>query len=47
MRFRLPPETYDSEPPPVLGSWKNVYGFVLGWLTVLIGLFYFFTQYFA
>ena len=30
VKFRLPPETYDSEPPPVLGSWRNVYIFVLG-----------------
>ena len=32
MKFRLPPETYDAEPPPFLGSWRNVYLFVLFWL---------------
>ena len=47
VKFRLPPETYDSEPPPVLGSWRNVYIFVLGWLALLIVIFYFFTRYFA
>jgi hypothetical protein len=47
VKFRLPPETYDSERPPFLGSWRNVYIFVLGWLALLIVLFYFFTRYFA
>jgi hypothetical protein len=47
VKFRLPPETYDSEPPPILGSWRNVYIFVLGWLALLIVLFYLFTRYFA
>ncbi len=47
MRFRLPPEAYDSEPPPVLGSWRNVYILVLFWLVLLILLFYAFTRYFA
>jgi hypothetical protein len=47
VRFRLPPETYDSEPPPFLGEWRNVYAFVLGWLALLIGLFYAFTRFFA
>ena len=47
MKFRLPPETYDAEPPPVLGSWRNVYVFVIGWLAVLISLFWLFTRYFA
>jgi hypothetical protein len=43
----LPAETYDSEPPPVLGSWRTVYIFVLAWLALLIGIFYAFTRYFA
>ena len=47
MKFRLPPETYDSEPPPFMGSWRNVYIFVLAWLTFLIVVFYLFTRYFA
>ena len=44
--MRLPPEARDPEPPPILGSWGNVYAVVLGWLTFLIGLFYLFTRYF-
>jgi hypothetical protein len=47
MKFRLPPEAYDSEPPPILGSWRVLYAVVLGWLTVLIGIFYGFTRYFT
>jgi hypothetical protein len=47
MKFRLPPETYDSEPPPIMARWRNVYIFVLAWLGLLIGLFYAFTRYFA
>jgi hypothetical protein len=47
VKFRLPPETYDAEPPPFLGSWLNVYMFVLAWLALLIVLFWFFTRYFA
>jgi len=47
VKFRLPPEAYDSEPPPFLNSWLDVYLSVLGWLALLIALFYWFTQYFA
>ena len=47
MKFRLPPEAYDSEPPPILSTWGNVYIVVLLWLAVLILLFYAFTRYFA
>jgi hypothetical protein len=47
MRFRLPPEAYDSEPPPFGGTWLNVYLMVLAWLALLILLFYAFTRYFA
>ncbi len=31
----------------LLGTWRNVYIFVLGWLALLIVLFYAFTRYFA
>jgi len=47
MKFRLPAETYDSEPPPILGSWRNLYFVVLGWLAFMIGVCYAFTRYFA
>jgi hypothetical protein len=36
-----------DEPPPVLGSWPRVYAFVVGYLAVLISLFYLFTKHFA
>lgn len=36
-----------DEPPPVLGRWRNVYVFVLGYLAVVITLFWIFTRYFA
>lgn len=45
--MKLPPETHDNEPPPFLGTWLNVYLMVLGWLVVLILIFYAFTRYFA
>jgi len=32
-----------DEPPPVLGTWKRVYIFVLCELACVIGLFYWFT----
>jgi hypothetical protein len=32
------PELEDA--PPVLGSWRNVYGVVLGTLVVLVALFW-------
>jgi hypothetical protein len=50
MRFKLPPlpeSTFDPEPPPVLGSWRNIYIAALLWLAFLIVLFYAFTRYFA
>jgi hypothetical protein len=47
VRIKLPPESYDNEPPPILGSWRNMYLVVLGWLAFLILLFYAFTRYFA
>jgi hypothetical protein len=33
-----------DEPPPVLGSWRNVYIFVLTYMFVVIMLFYIFTR---
>ncbi|HYA16041.1 MAG TPA: hypothetical protein VEF06_01175 [Bryobacteraceae bacterium] len=47
MRLKLPIETYDTEPPPILGRWRNVYLVVLAWLAFLILLFYAFTRYFS
>ena len=32
-----------DEPPPFLGRWPNVYRFVIGYLAVVITLFYLFT----
>ena len=37
----------DKEPPPILGSWRNVNIVVLAWLTFLIAIFYAFTRYFS
>ena len=45
--MRLPVETHDSEPPPILGRWRNVNLAVLAWLAFLILVFYRFTQYFS
>jgi len=47
MKFRLPPEAYDNEPPPVLQTWTQVYLLVIGWLAIVIGVCYAFTRYFA
>jgi hypothetical protein len=47
MKFRLPDAAFDPEPPPILGSWRNVYITALGWLAFLIVLFYGFTRYFS
>lgn len=30
----------DDAPPPLLGSWRRLYAAVLGWLALLIVLFY-------
>lgn len=41
----MTPERNDrSEPPPLLGSWRNVYALVLAVLAVLIALFYLLTR---
>ncbi len=37
----------EDEPPPILGSWRNLYAIVLGWLALLIVVFYLFTRYFS
>ena len=36
-----------DEPPPILGSWRNLYVVVLGWLAILVIVFYAFTHYFS
>jgi hypothetical protein len=45
--MRLPPETYDPEPPPILRNWKNLYTVVLAWLVFVIAVCYAFTRYFS
>jgi hypothetical protein len=37
----------DEEPPPILGSWRRIYWFVLCYLALLILAFYFFSRAFA
>jgi hypothetical protein len=37
------PRPLDDEPPPILGTWRRVYIFVLGELVCVIALFYWFT----
>ena len=41
------PREMPDEPPPVLGSWRNVYALVLLYLLTVIVLFWCFTRYFA
>jgi hypothetical protein len=36
-----------DEPPPFLGSWRNVYIFVVCYLAVVITGFYFFSRAYA
>ena len=36
-----------DEPPPVLGTWPNVYRVVLAYLAVVIFLFWLFTKHYA
>ncbi|MFT5354850.1 MAG: hypothetical protein ACI9KE_002063 [Polyangiales bacterium] len=36
-----------DDPPPILGSWTNVYAAVLAVLVVLIGVFYWLTERFS
>ena len=47
MRFKLPDATFDPEPPPILGKWRNIYVTAIAWLAFLILLFYAFTRYFS
>lgn len=37
-------ELAEIEKPPFFKKWSQMYGFVVGWLIVLIMLFYFFSQ---
>lgn len=37
----------NEEPPPILGSWPRIYAVVVGWLALLIGVFYLFARRFA
>ncbi len=39
--------TAEEEPPPFGGSWKRLYAAVLGWLGLLILLFYLFSRRFT
>jgi hypothetical protein len=42
---REPPrEVAPDEPPPILGSWRNLYLFVVGELGLLVLLFYALTR---
>jgi len=36
-----------DEPPPFLGTWSRVYRFVLGYLALVIFLFWLFTKHYA
>lgn len=39
-----PDKPMPDEPPPFLGTWRNVYIFVLVYLAVVITLMYLFTR---
>jgi len=41
------PEIEAEEPPPFLGTWRNVYVFVLGELVVTVLAFYALTRWFS
>ena len=41
------PDRGEKEPPPVLGTWKHVYIFVICYLACLIAGFYIFSRAFA
>ena len=41
------PHPMPDGPPPVLGTWKRVYIFILIYLAAVIAAFYAFTAYFA
>jgi len=40
-------EQQPDDKPPFLGSWKNIYWLLMITLSVLVFLFYLFTQYFS
>jgi hypothetical protein len=40
-------DTDHEERPPILGTWPRLYGAVLGWLLLLIVVFYFFARSYA
>ena len=42
MKNKQPGKEMD-ERPPIMGSWRNIYIFILGTLLLLIGLFSLFT----
>jgi len=42
-----PHRVHEDEPPPLLGSWRNVYIFVLCYLALLILGFYWFSRAFT
>jgi hypothetical protein len=42
-----PPRPELDDAPPVLGSWRNIYLFVLGTLAVLVLLFWVLTRVYA
>jgi len=37
-------KTTEDSPPPIIGSWNKIYGFVFFTLITLIFLFYLFTK---
>jgi len=40
----IPQKPMPDEPPPFLGTWRNVYILVLSYLAAVITLFYIFTR---
>jgi hypothetical protein len=40
----IPERNPETEPPPLLSSWRNVYALVVAVLAVLIALFYALTR---
>jgi hypothetical protein len=40
----IPQKQMPDDPPPILGTWRNVYIFVLTYLAAVITLFYIFTR---
>jgi hypothetical protein len=43
----VPEKVVFDEPPPFLGTWGRVYGFVLAFLAVVIFLAWLFTKHYA